>query len=359
MQHFVLIRETWSHMNEVSGFDPLFALLAERKDIISQSFFVNEYQNHHKNSRWKRLFKKNKSVNINGAYSPFVEQKHERLAREVITSLNAYSQSIVLLSVCENQFAPAFAKLPDNLLNNFVLFVHQPPAWFRLHWKNFAIFSKVKAVVCLCNAQVDFFKGYGVKQIIQIRHGVNLEFFKPQPIKITAIKKILFVGQWLRDVKTLSKAFYSIEQNMPDIELHCVVPQRNRMNNEFYYRLAQSNKVFWYDQISSNDLLDLYHMSHCLLLPLIDATANNALNEALACGLPIITTNIGGTIDYVYEPNCKLVKAHDADDLANQCLAVLNNLTIFQNLQHETRSHAELNLNWNNQVNTILTSLLS
>jgi glycosyltransferase involved in cell wall biosynthesis len=238
------------------------------------------------------------------------------------------------------------------------LFVHQPPAWFRLHWKDFSVFSKVKAVVCLCHTQAQFFESVGVKQIVQIRHGVNLDFFFPKKLEASPVKKLLFVGQWLRDMKTLSEAFYIIEQQMPNIELHCVVPQRNRNNNEFLYRLAQSNKVFWYDNISQEQLRDLYQSSHCLMLPLIDATANNALNEALACGLPMVTTQIGGTPDYVFTPGGTLAKPHDALDLSNQCLVILNNLTEFQSKQQAIRIHAESNLNWHKQVETLLNFLL-
>jgi glycosyltransferase involved in cell wall biosynthesis len=36
-----------------------------------------------------------------------------------------------------------------------------------------------------------------------------------------------------------------------------------------------------------------------LLLPMLEATANNAALEALACGTPVISTMVGGTPDYV------------------------------------------------------------
>ncbi len=38
-----------------------------------------------------------------------------------------------------------------------------------------------------------------------------------------------------------------------------------------------------------------------MVLPLKDATANNAVLEAMGCGLPMVVTDVGSTRDYVNE----------------------------------------------------------
>jgi glycosyltransferase involved in cell wall biosynthesis len=43
----------------------------------------------------------------------------------------------------------------------------------------------------------------------------------------------------------------------------------------------------------------LYNEADALLLPVSDATANNSILEALSCGTPVISTNLGGIPDYV------------------------------------------------------------
>ena len=57
--------------------------------------------------------------------------------------------------------------------------------------------------------------------------------------------------------------------------------------------------VKFHSGISEAALIELYQKSDALLVPLVNATANNAVLESLACGTPVISTAVGGIPDYV------------------------------------------------------------
>lgn len=354
----ILVRETWSHMESVSGFDPLFACFTENESVQARSFYVSDFVNAAKTSRINRWLKSAQKLSIQKALSPFVELKHERLAQVLVKQMQENPKALVLLSVTENQFAPSLSELPEQELKRLVLFVHQPPAWFRLFWKDMRVFSKVKAVVCLCEEQASFFEAHQSAPVIRIRHGVNLDFFQPMLNKPMGSKKIVFVGQWMRDMETLSKTFQRLAEQDSSLTLHCVLQRRFR-NHPALLSLARSSQVFWYDHIQANDLKKLYQTADLLLLPLLDSTANNAFVEAAACGLPVVSTLIGGASEYVYTPAARLVEPANSEALAKACMAMLAQIPHEPNWPNEIRQFAEKNLSWPLQVNRCLTAIKS
>lgn len=64
------------------------------------------------------------------------------------------------------------------------------------------------------------------------------------------------------------------------------------------FKLCKYPQVTIHRFISNEQLLYLYNNSRLLFLPLKDSTANNSLLEALACGVPVVATDLPGIKDY-------------------------------------------------------------
>ena len=64
--------------------------------------------------------------------------------------------------------------------------------------------------------------------------------------------------------------------------------------------------------VSGDELVRSYRNADVLLLPLLSATANNALLEGMSCGLPVIATDVGGVREYVDEDCAVLVEPGDS-----------------------------------------------
>ncbi|MBI5234481.1 MAG: glycosyltransferase family 4 protein, partial [Deltaproteobacteria bacterium] len=103
---------------------------------------------------------------------------------------------------------------------------------------------------------------------------------------------------------------------------------------------AASN-IRFHSGIPESDLLSMYQSASILLVPFKDGTANNSVLEAAACGLPAITTDIGGIRDYVDDACAVLCKPCDAECMADAVIMLLKNVEKLERMGRLARQSAE------------------
>jgi glycosyltransferase involved in cell wall biosynthesis len=108
--------------------------------------------------------------------------------------------------------------------------------------------------------------------------------------------------------------------------------------------LLDFEQVHFHSKISNEKLLSIYHNTDILLIPLLDCTANNALLEGTACGLPIITNDVGGVKSYTNETFTSYFKKGDATSMIDKILQDFANKKELQNKSKLARSFSEQNL---------------
>ena len=90
-----------------------------------------------------------------------------------------------------------------------------------------------------------------------------------------------------------------------------------------------------------------YQQAKVFILPMRYCTANNSILEAMACGLPIITTDVGGARDYL-DDNCSLfLPPRKAHPMADKLLELLDSQTRLEELSYSARKKA-LEFSWSN-----------
>lgn len=129
-----------------------------------------------------------------------------------------------------------------------------------------------------------------------VPHGVDAEFFRPGEMPRES-DHLLSCGQFLRDFQRLERVFCLLRKERPTLRLTLVVAAHITRHPDLAWT-GSTPGVTVLSGISDAALLDCYQRSTALLMPLLDSGANNTVLEALACGLPIITNDVGGIRDY-------------------------------------------------------------
>ena len=198
-------------------------------------------------------------------------------------------------------------------LPRFVATFHQPPALL-LGLVNRAVLRRFDAVIVLCQSMRQAFAGMVAPERLHVvPHGVDTDFFSPGPARAPdGVFRLLAVGHWLRDYPTALRALAALRARGVDARLTIVW-------KDFSAELPPGVEVV--HGLSDQDLRAAYRHCDALFLPLTDATANNAILEAMACGRPVVSTDVGGVREATGDA-ALLCPAGDAEALA-EALALL------------------------------------
>jgi len=119
--------------------------------------------------------------------------------------------------------------------------------------------------------------------------------------------------------------------------------------------LHVSHLVDFKGYIERERIEKFYQKADIFVLPSCSEGMSNALLEAMACGLPVIVTNVGGTHELVTEgENGFIFQVGDKDQLSNIIKNIAKEPHILKEMGIKSRVRAEV-LNWQNVVNEYYT----
>jgi len=199
----------------------------------------------------------------------------------------------------------------------------------------------LSAIVIMSETQRPFFESCGVAshKIHCILHGVDTKFFLPSnaespPSNFT----VLSVGSYKRNFPLLRQVAVKLKKH-PGICIK-VVTSKN-----FYQYFSDLDNVEFVSGLTDFELVETYQSSSCLLLTVENATANNALLEGLACGLPVVAENIGGVSEYVNSDCAIVTEAKNSDLLVEAIIKLSRSTSQCSEMAKAARKRA-LELSW-------------
>ena len=223
--------------------------------------------------------------------------------------------------------------------NRLVATFHQPSDHLRKLGPIERIARHLDAIILVCEAQRAYFEEFlPSDRIFVVRHGVDTEFFHPtgqqgdKPVCVT-------VGSHLRDFETHREAIRLVWKENPAVDFLSI---GTRSDKKSYFPDLPDQRIRFLDRVSDEEMLRALQTARVAAFSFEDATANNALLEAMSSGLPIVATDVGGIREYVGEDAGILCPGKDPRALADGILTLLDDAVTREKMANASRSKALL-----------------
>lgn len=209
------------------------------------------------------------------------------------------------------------------------------------------LLATVKNIILLYKEDVEAFRQYTPHSTIHIiKHGVDINFYKPGSLNSIRRNKILFVGHFLRNFEMFYKVYDIISRDeQHNFEFHFIIPGEHR-HPAILKKLMTHSNTFFHENLSDEELLSHYQDSYVLLMPLDDSGANTGIIQALATGLPVITTDVGGIRSYGGDEVFPLVANNDIGEMVELFYKYYNNENFRNEIAERQRNFAVEELDW-------------
>lgn len=215
------------------------------------------------------------------------------------------------------------------------------------------VLKEARAVISLTNDMRNAAQSISQRDVSVIPNGVSLSSFdnlSPQPLrKILNIsdeeRVILFVGTLrpVKGVKYLIEAMSIINHVDDRVRLLLVGGGEERGNLEILAkRLAVADKVNFMGKVPHQKVPEFMSASDVFVLPSLSEGFPLTILEAMASGLPVVASRVGGLPEIIQEgKNGFLTEPGNPKDIAEKVLGVLGNSQLRRRMSSHNREKAK------------------
>ena len=224
--------------------------------------------------------------------------------------------------------------------------------WIKISNYEKKIIKKFDEVILISDSdKEEIFDGkLKVDNIKIIPNGVDYEYFKPVSMDNHKIPRIAFLG-YLSTFYNLDGIFYFYNQIFPIIKNYTLsvrfsIIGANCPNK--LRKLTEDKSVELFSDIE--DTRPFLNQATVFVCPLrIGSGLQNKILEAMAMGLPVVTTNIGYK-GINAEKNQEIIVEDEPKKFASRVLELLKNEDLRKKISHNARSFIEKNYKWEDSI---------
>ena len=223
-------------------------------------------------------------------------------------------------------------------------------------------------IITVSNATKNYVLSLGAdpKKVIVMHNGVDLEHFRPIAGKREEMRKKLGISQnaivvltvrrivYKNGIDTLIEAANIAVKKNPNITFLIVGIGPNKDNaQERINQLGIEKNVIFAGFVSSNDLPFYYNTADFFVVPSKSGEGLPLVaEEAMACGLPVVATDVGGIGEILTEDYGKLVPPNMPEQLAEAIVDY--SMMDLSSRTPKIRAMMEEKLSWDRNVDSLV-----
>lgn len=221
---------------------------------------------------------------------------------------------------------------------------------------------KMADLLCATSYTIsDYIKLVTDKPVSVIPFGIDTEKFKPQKVE-SLFKNGEFVVGSIKPVETiyniniLIQSFATLHLKYPNMRLLIVGDgTASKSLRELSKTLGVEDKVTFTGRIPFHEISTYYNMLDVLVNVSEYESFGVSVIEAMACGKPVIVTNVGGLKEIVCDETLGLkVEPGNIEQTASAIATLMNNKEQYEKISVNAREHVMKNYNWENNLKQMI-----
>nr|WP_320161271.1 glycosyltransferase family 4 protein [uncultured Methanoregula sp.] len=279
--------------------------------------------------------------------------------RRAVEIIHAHSHLFFSTNIC------ALARICHSaplVITNHGLISASAPGWLNTLYKHTfsrATFHIADHIICYTDIEKENIEKLGIdaRKISVIHNGVDTTLFTPEPSEKHSDKKqILWVGRFVagKGVEYLIEAFFQVLKKRPGTHLVLVGvgPEKPAIEDRIRKLHLQSSVTF-IDYLNNEELPGVYQDSDVFVLPSLMEGVPRTILEAMACGVPIVTTNLPHLVGIIDDAGL-VVPPKEPALLSNAILTILDNAPFAEKMGERGRRRIEQEYSWDDTVGKTL-----
>ncbi len=273
-----------------------------------------------------------KSAHKNNIFSQF--KNYKLIKKHYIFGLNKYLETDIKFDVLHLNIAWPLGLIAKSFAQKLKI-----PAILQEHWTGYQpedgrykgtfmkyvtrkIINTAKAIITVSDQLATQMKTLGLEgNYFTVSNVVDTSVFnyKKRDTEGLTLLHVSSLDDAQKNVTGLLRGFQKIKKKHPEIELIIVGSGSNeqtikRLSNE----LGLTNRgVTFVGHKSENELALYFQKADALILNSVFENQPVVILEALCCGIPVISSNVGGISENIDSKNGVLFKANDEEELVN------------------------------------------